>query len=141
MTRELSGEGVILLGPGRNQGPEWRVGGKDPVVTVAVNARWRKDLGQAVQEFESGETQGGAAGEVGPREEVEDLVGTVADQVEAIEGEGWTSTIPDQSFQSGAVGGLDTDAGIETEPRRLSTIEDPFGVRRAHEPKGSNPPP
>jgi hypothetical protein len=34
-----------------------------------------------------------------------------------------------------------TDAGIKVEPRRPSPVEDPFGVRRAHEPKASNPPP
>ena len=57
------------------------------MVAVAVNAGWGEDLGESVQELESGETKGGAAGEVGPREEVEDLVGAAADEVEAVEGE------------------------------------------------------
>ena len=39
--------------------------------------------GASALELESGETEGGATGEVGPRKEVEDLVGTVADEMEA----------------------------------------------------------
>jgi len=54
---------------------------------------WRgKDLGEPVQKLESGEMQRGAAGGIGLRQEVEYLVGTVADQVEAVEGEGRPST-------------------------------------------------
>ena len=58
------------------------------MVAVTVDAGRGEDLGQAVQELQGGETQGGAAGEVGRWEEVEDLVGTIADQVESVEGEG-----------------------------------------------------
>jgi hypothetical protein len=49
------------------------------VVAVAVDAGWREDLGQAIQELESREAQGGPTGGIGLWEEVEDLVGTVAD--------------------------------------------------------------
>ena len=37
-TGSLSGEGVILLGPGRDQRPQRSVGGEDPVVAVTVDA-------------------------------------------------------------------------------------------------------
>ena len=53
------------------------------------------------------------------REKVEDLVGTVADQVEAVEGEGTPRTIPNQSLQPSTVGGLDADAGVQTEPTAM----------------------
>ena len=36
----------------------------------------------------------GALVEVGPREDIEDLVGTAADQVESVEGEGRPGTVP-----------------------------------------------
>ena len=137
----MSIEGIVLLGQGRDQRPERRIGGEGPVITVAVDPGWRENLGQAVQELQGRQTQGGAARGVGPWEEVEDLVGAVANQVESVEGKGGPGTIADQSFEAGPVGGLDADAGVQAEPRRLSTIEDPFGVRRAHEPKASNPPP
>ena len=127
-TGELSGEGVILLGPGRDQRPQRSVGGKDAMVTVTVDAGRRENLGQAVQELQGREAQGGAAGEVGPWEEVEDLIGTVVDQVEAVEGEGRPSTIPDEPFEAFAVGGLDTDAGVKAEPATVIPAEHLLGV-------------
>jgi hypothetical protein len=39
--------------------------------------------GSKGRQIQGRETQRGAAGEVGPREDVEDLVGTAADQVES----------------------------------------------------------
>ncbi|MCJ7630600.1 MAG: hypothetical protein MUO50_19670 [Longimicrobiales bacterium] len=138
---ELSPEGVVLVGPLGDQGPQRRIGGKDAVVAVAVDAGRRENLGQTIQELQGREPEGGAARRIGPWEEVEDLVGAPTDEVESFEGEGGSGTVADEAFEPGAVGGLDADAGIKTEPRRLSSIEDPFGVRRAHEPTASNPPP
>ena len=126
--RSLSGEGVVLLGPGRDQRPQGSVGGEDPVVAVTVDAGRREDLGEAVQELQGREAQGGAAGEVGPWEEVEDLVGTVADQVEAVEGEGGPGTIPDEPLEACAVGSLDTDAAVEAEPAPVIPAEHVLGV-------------
>jgi len=47
-TGELSGEGVVLLGPGRDQGPQRCVGGENAVVAVTVDAGRGENLGQAV---------------------------------------------------------------------------------------------
>ena len=77
------------------------------MVAVTVDAGWRKDLGHSVQKVEGGETERGAAGGVGPWEEVEDLVGTTVDEAEAVESEGPLGAIPNQPLQAGAVGGLD----------------------------------
>ena len=104
------------------------------MVTVAVEAGWREDLGQAVQELESRETEGGAAGQVGPREDVEDLVGTVADQVEAFEGEGGPGAVANESFEAGAVCGLDTNAGVETETAAVIPGEHILGLVGFQEP-------
>ena len=82
------------------------------MVPVAVDAGWGEDFGQPIQKLQSREAQGGAAGRIGPREELEDLVGTAVDEMEAVEGEGRPSTIADQPFQSVAVGSLDTNASI-----------------------------
>lgn len=41
-----------------------------------------------------------------------DLVGTVADQVESVEGKGGPGAVADEPFQSGTVAGLGTDAGV-----------------------------
>jgi hypothetical protein len=54
--------------------PQGSIGSKDTVVTVAMDAGWRKDLGEPVQKLESREAQGSAAGQIGLREEVKDLV-------------------------------------------------------------------
>jgi hypothetical protein len=124
-----------------DEGPQGRIGGEDAVVTVTVDAGRGKDRGQAVQELESGKTKGSAAGGIGLWQDVENLVRATADQVEPFESEGRPGTIANEPLEPLSVGGLDTDAGVQAEPRRLSTIEDPFGVRRAHEPKASNPPP
>jgi hypothetical protein len=133
-TGELSGQGVILPGPGRDQGPQRSVGGEDPMVTVAVDAGWGEDVGQPIQKLQSRETQGGAAGEVGPRQDVEDLVGAVVDEVEAVEGKGGPGTVANDALQSGPVGGLDTDAGIETEPTPVIPGEHIFGLVGLQEP-------
>jgi hypothetical protein len=86
------------------------------VVTVAVESGRREDLGQPVEQLEGRETQGGAAGQVGLREDVEDLIGAAADEVETFESEGGPGAIADQPFEAGPVGGLDADAGVEAEP-------------------------
>jgi hypothetical protein len=83
------------------------------MVPVAMDAGWREDRGQAIQELESGEAERCAAGGVGLRQEVEDLVRAAADQVEPVEGKGGPGTIPDQALEADSVGGLDTDAGVE----------------------------
>jgi hypothetical protein len=49
-----------------------------------MDAGLRKDRGEAVQELQGRETQGGAAGEIGLGEQVENLVRAAADQVESI---------------------------------------------------------
>jgi hypothetical protein len=41
------------------------------------------------------------------------LVGTVADQVEAVEGEGGPGAVSDELLEAGAVGSLDTDTGVQ----------------------------
>ncbi len=111
------------------------------MVAVTVEARWGEDLGHSVEELEGGEAKGGAAGQVGVGQEVEDLVGSVADEVEPLEGERGSGAVPDKAFEAGAVGGLDADAPIEAEPRRPWGLAEPLGVRRAREPQASNPPP
>ena len=58
------------------------------MAAVAVGAGWGEGGGKSVQELESREPEGGVAGRIGLREEVEDLVGAAAEEVEAIEGEG-----------------------------------------------------
>jgi hypothetical protein len=61
----MSGQGVVLSGLGRDQRPQGSIGSEDTVVAVAVDAGWRKDRGEPVEELESRETQGSAAGAVG----------------------------------------------------------------------------
>ena len=97
------------------------------MVAVAVDAGWREDRGQPVEELQGREPEGGTAGGIGPREEVEDLVGAAADEVEAIEGKRWPRTIPDEAFESGPVGGLDADAPIQTEPTAVVPVEHILG--------------
>jgi hypothetical protein len=65
---------------------------------------------------------------VGPWEEVEDLVGAAPDQVESVEGEGRPSTVADEPFQSGAVGGLDTDTGVQAEAAPVIPGQHVLGV-------------
>ena len=49
----LSGQGVILLGPGGDKRPQRSVGGEYPMVAVAMDAGWGEDFGQAVQKLQS----------------------------------------------------------------------------------------
>ena len=86
---DLSGEGIVLVGPLGNQGPQGGVGGKDAVVAVAVDPGWGEDLGQTIQELEGREAECGAAGRIGPGEEVENLVGAAVEEVKAIESKRW----------------------------------------------------
>ena len=130
-TGSLSGEGVILPGPGRDQRSQRSVGGEDAVVTVTVDAGRREDLGQPIQELQGREPQRGAAGGIGLRQDVEDLVGTAADQVEPVEGEGRPGTISNEPLEARSVGSLDTDAGIEAEPAAVIPAEHVLGRRGA----------
>ncbi len=41
----LWGGCVVLLGPGRDEGPQGGVGREDPVISVPVDARWGKESG------------------------------------------------------------------------------------------------
>ena len=66
----------------------------------------------AIQKLQGRETQGGPTGRVWFRQYVEDLVGTTIDEMEAVEGEGRPSTIPDETLEALPVGGLDADASI-----------------------------
>jgi hypothetical protein len=75
-------------------------------------------VGSKGRQLQGAEAQGRAAGGVGLGQDGEDLVGTTVDEMEPVEGEGGPGTIPDQPLKAFAVGGLDPDAGIETEPRR-----------------------
>ena len=127
-TGDLSGQGVVLLGPCGDQRSQGSIGGEDAVVPVAVDAGRGEDGGEPVQELESRETQRGSAGQVGSWEEVEDLVGTVADQVEPFEGERGPGAIADQSFEARAVGGLDPDSCVETEPTAVIPGEHILGL-------------
>lgn len=104
------------------------------MVTVALEARGREDLGEPVQELESRETKSGAADEVGPREQVENLIGPAADEVEAVESERGPRTIADQPFPAGSVGAFDAHAGVETEPAAVISgkhVLDLAGLREA----------
>jgi hypothetical protein len=48
--------------------------------------------------------------------------------VEPVESEGRSGTIPNESFQPGAVGSLDTDAGVEAEPATVIPGQHVLGV-------------
>jgi hypothetical protein len=98
------------------------------MVAVAMDTGRRKDRGQAVQELESGEAERGPASQVRPWQEVEDLVGTVADQVESVEGEGGPGAVSDEPLEAGAVRGLDADAGVEAEPATVIPAEHVLGL-------------
>jgi hypothetical protein len=98
------------------------------VITVAVDAGRGEDRGQAVQELESGETERGAASGVGLGEEVEDLVGTAANQVEAVEGERTPGTVAKEPLEAGPVGGFDADAPVQTEPAAVLPSEHVLSV-------------
>jgi hypothetical protein len=96
--------------------------------SLAGEAGWREDLGEAVQKFEGGETQGGPARGIGPREQVKNLVGTVADQAESVEGEGRPGAVANEPLEAGTVGRLDTDAGVQAEPAAMVPTEHVVGL-------------
>jgi hypothetical protein len=93
-----------------------------------MDAGRRKDRGQPVQELQGGEAERGAARGIRRGEDVEDLVGTVADEMEAIEGKRWPGAIPDEPLEPVTVGGLDTDAGVEAEPAAVVPCEHVLGL-------------
>ncbi len=52
----------------------------------------------------------------------------IAVAVEAVESEGGSRTIPDQPLEAGAVGGLDANAGVQTEPTAVIPGEHVFNA-------------
>ena len=97
-----------------------------------------EDGGEVIQELESGELQGGAAGGIGLREDMEDLVGVAADEVEPFERKRRPSTIPDEPFQSGSVSSLDANAGVQAKTATVIPEEHVFslmGLQQAMTPK------
>jgi len=109
----LDGVGMVLVGPSRDEGPQGGIGYEDPVVAVAMNPGRGKDGGETVQELQRREAERRSAVQIGPRQNVEHLVGAVANEVEAAKGERGPGAISDQALEAGAVGGLDTDRGVE----------------------------
>jgi hypothetical protein len=104
------------------------MGSEDAVVSVSVDAGWGEDRGQAIQKLQGRETQGGPTGRVWFRQDVEDLVGTTVDEMEAFESEGRPGAVTDQPLEAGAVGGLDTDAGVEAKTATVIPGEHILGV-------------
>jgi hypothetical protein len=98
------------------------------VIPVTMDAGRRENRGQAVEELESGEAQGGTAGGIGLGEQVEDLVGTTVDEMKAVEGEGSPGTIADQALESGPVGSLDADAGVQAKTATVIPAEHILGL-------------
>ena len=86
------------------------------MVAVSMNAGWGNEGGQAIQQLQGREAERRAAGQIGPRQNVEHLVGASTDEVKAVEGERGPGAITDQALEAGSVVGLDVDAAIETEP-------------------------
>ena len=109
-------DGVVLAGEFSDERPQGRIGREDAVVAVTVDSGWGEDCGEAVQELKGGEAEGGASGQVGLGQDIEDLVGAAVDEVESVESKGRPGTIPNEPLQAGAVGGFDADAPIEAEP-------------------------
>jgi hypothetical protein len=95
---------------------------------MAMDARWREDRGEAIQELEGGEAQRGAAGQVRFRQDVEDLVGAAADEVKPFEGKRRPGAIPNEPLEAFPIGSLDTDAGVEAEPTTVIPIEHVLSV-------------
>jgi len=119
----LDGGGIVLVGPSRDQGAQGGIGSEDPVVAVSVNPGRGKDGGETVQELEGGEAERSASGGIGPWQNVEHLVGSAADEVEALEGERRPGAVADQALEAGAIGSLDPDRGVEAEPTAVIPAE------------------
>ena len=111
----LDGGGVVLPGPGGDEGLQGCIGCEDAVVAVAVNVGRREEVCETVQELQRRESEGGAARGIGFGQDVEDLIGSVADEVQPFEGEGRLGAVADEALEGVAVGGLDADAGVEAE--------------------------
>ena len=71
----LGGSSVILLGPGRDEGPQGGVGCEDAVIPVAMNPGRGEKGGQPIEELQGGEPEAGAACGIGFGQNVKDLVG------------------------------------------------------------------
>ena len=97
------------------------------MIPVAMESGRREDRGEPIQKLQGGEAESGAARGVGLREQVENLVGAAADQVEPFESEGRPGAIPDQPLQSLTVGSLDANTGVEAEPATVIPAEHVLG--------------
>jgi len=76
------------------------MGSERSVVAVTMNGRWGKDGGETVQKLQGREAEHRAAGGIGPRRDVEHLVGAAADEVEATQGERRPGAISDQALEA-----------------------------------------
>ena len=88
---------------------------------------WGKECGEAVQELQGRQAQCRAAGGIGCGEDVADLVGAAADEMEPLDREGRPGAVPDQALKAGAVGGLDADTGVQAEPAAVVPREHILG--------------
>lgn len=105
-------------------GPEPGVGGQNPVVAVPVDAgRWNQS-GERFEEFEGREGEEGAAVGRGTGRPVDHptdagVIGPgsrIPLDAQAVEGEGGPGAVAQEPLPPGAVGAMDVDGGIETEP-------------------------
>jgi hypothetical protein len=88
----------------------------------------REDLGQAVEQLQGREPEGCTAREIRGWEDVEHLVGTSTDEVEAVESEGGPGAISDQALEASSVVALDTDAGVEAKSAAVIPAEHVLGL-------------
>ncbi len=93
-----------------------------------VDVGWGKQVGEAVQKLQGGQAERGAAGGIGGGKDVEQLVGASTHEVEPFQGERGPGTIPDQTFEARAVGGLEADAPVQAEPAAVTHGEHVGGL-------------
>jgi hypothetical protein len=84
--------------------------------------------GSKGRQIQGREAQGGPAGGIGFRQEVENLVGAAINEVETIESEGRPGTIPNEPFQSLPVGGFDADAPVQAKTATVLPAQHILGV-------------
>jgi hypothetical protein len=108
--------------------PQRRVRCQHPVVTMPMSAWRRNQRRQTLDQFEGREHEADAAAGTRLDALVDQVFGV--DFTPALQREGRASAIPQQTFQTRAVGALDAQAGVEREAATMRPVRHRLGVFR-----------
>ena len=105
-------DGTLLTSEPDDRRSQPGIGSQDTVIAVTVNAWWRNEERESLEELEGGERESGAAAWRGTGKTIDDALASGragAGGLQPFEGEGRTGTVAQESLEPSTVTGRDVN--------------------------------